>query len=472
MKRNLLTAAFCAALICPPVFSYAAQGPAPLDQTPYIAIPQAQAGADCSAASYGAAKSIYGPDAARESGAGPSADAGCRGTDGQSGPEDALSGQAEAFLGPQACVVEEAAAGPAADAASIASIWDAYHADADGNGDAAGTDIPIVVNKNVESHLRYFQTGGRKYFEKWLDRSKNYMAMLRSILRENGLPEDLSYIAFIESGLNPTVKSRANAVGMWQFIKGTAKIYGLRVDWWIDERMDPEKATLAAAKYFRNLYGQFGSWYLAAAGYNAGEGKVMRVMKRHDSEDFWVLASRKRSFKRETKEYVPKFLAALLIGKDPTAYGFEEQPDGALMYDKAAVRNATDLRVIATAAGTTVEEIKRLNPELLRQFTPPHYPDYEVKIPYGTKERFDDYMSKTPPSKTLAFIPHKVRRGESASKIAKRYGASLEQVLYVNNLRNSKTRLKPKSVVMVPVKPGTKTAREAVTFMTNAEFQS
>ncbi|MBI5902684.1 MAG: LysM peptidoglycan-binding domain-containing protein, partial [Deltaproteobacteria bacterium] len=217
--------------------------------------------------------------------------------------------------------------------------------------------------------------------------------------------------------------------------------------------------------------GQFGSWYLAAAGYNAGEGKVMRVMRRHDSEDFWVLASRKRSFKRETKEYVPKFLAAIMIGKDPTAYGFEEQPDGALLYDKAAIRAATDFRVIAEASGTTVEEIKRLNPELLRRFTPPNYPDYEVKIPYGTKERFDDYMSKTPPSKTMSFVAHKVRRGESAYKIAKKYGASVEEVLYVNNLQGSKTRLKTKSVIMVPVKPGGKMAREAVTFMTNAEFQ-
>ncbi|MBI5826209.1 MAG: lytic transglycosylase domain-containing protein [Deltaproteobacteria bacterium] len=398
MKRNLLTACFCAALLCSPVFSYADHGPAAQDQTPYIAIFQVQANTGCAAAFDGAAKHVYGPDESSGSGADPAADAGCQGPDDLSGPEEPLSGPVEAFLGPQACVVEEAAADPAADAGSI---WDTYRADGDGNEDAAGPDIPIVVNKSVESHIRYFQTRGRKYFEKWLDRSRDYMTMLRSILRENGLPEDLSYIAFIESGLNPTVKSRANAVGMWQFIKGTARTYGLRVDWWIDERMDPEKATLAAAKYFRNLYGQFGSWYLAAAGYNAGEGKVMRVMRRHDSEDFWVLASRKRSFKRETREYVPKFLAAILIGKDPTAYGFEEQPDGALLYDKAAIPNATDFRVIATAAGTTVEEIKRLNPELLRRFTPPNYPDYEVKIPYGTKERFDDYMSKTPPSKTM-----------------------------------------------------------------------
>jgi hypothetical protein len=183
--------------------------------------------------------------------------------------------------------------------------------------------VPIIVNKNVESFIRYFQTNGRKHFEKWLGRSKDYMVMLQSILKENGVPEDLSYIALIESGLNPTVRSHANAVGMWQFIKGTATRYGLRVDWWIDERMDPEKATHAAAKYFKNLYGMFDSWYLAAASYNAGEGRVSRAIKRHGTEDFWELAAlKKRSLHRETREYVPKYLAALTIAKDPESYGF------------------------------------------------------------------------------------------------------------------------------------------------------
>ena len=425
-----MTAFFSAALLCSPVFSHADPEPAPhgapLDHASYMTAAEA--------------------------------------------PRTPSPGERLSYLDPLSCPAEEAVAAIDGRDAFVFVAWDA----ADGNTieeAGAGPDIPIVVNKNVESYVRYFQTGGRKYFEKWLDRSKDYMTMLRGILRENGLPEDLSYIAFIESGLNPTVKSKANAVGMWQFIRGTGRRYGLRVDWWIDERMDPEKATLAAAKYFKSLYGQFGSWYLAAAGYNAGEGKVMRMMKRHDSEDFWVLASRKRSFKRETRDYVPKFLAALMIGKDPTAYGFEERPEGERLYDKAAIPTATDLRVIAEATGATAEEIKKLNPELLRRFTPPGYPDYEVKIPYGTKDRFIDYMSKTPPSKTMAFIAHKVRRGESAYKIAKKYGASVEQVLYVNDLQNSKMRLKPSTVIMVPVKPGTRTAREAETVLTNHDFQ-
>ena len=321
-------------------------------------------------------------------------------------------------------------------------------------------DVPIVVNKNVESFIRYFQTSGRKYFEKWLGRSKDYMSMLQSILKENGLPEELSYIALIESGLNPTVRSHANAVGMWQFIKGTATRYGLRVDWWIDERMDPEKATYAAAKYFKNLYGMFDSWYLAAASYNAGEGRVSRAIKRHGTEDFWELAAvKKRSLHRETREYVPKYLAALTIAKDPESYGFEpvDFSEG-LKYDKVRVSQATDLRVIAEAAGTTVEEIRRLNPELLRWFTPPNYPGYQVKIPMGTSEMYAENMSKVPAAKRIAFLQHKVKRGETFSKIAKRYGTGVKQIQYLNNMKGNK--LKPGTVIMIPVRPSDGVAKK------------
>jgi membrane-bound lytic murein transglycosylase D len=313
-------------------------------------------------------------------------------------------------------------------------------------------DVPIILNKNVESFIRYFQTNGRKHFEKWLGRSKDYMAMLQSILKENGLPEELSYIAFIESGLNPTVRSHANAVGMWQFIKGTATRYGLRVDWWIDERMDPEKATYAAAKYFKNLYGMFDSWYLAAASYNAGEGRVGRAIKRHGTEDFWELAAlKKRSLHRETREYVPKYLAAVTIARDPESYGFEAvEFDEGIKYDKVRVSQATDLRVIADAAGTTVEEIRRLNPELLRWFTPPNYPGYHVKIPAGSTGMYAENMSKVPAAKRIAFLQHKVKRGETVSRIAKRYGTGVKPIQYLNNISGS--RLKPGSIIMIPVR--------------------
>lgn len=317
-------------------------------------------------------------------------------------------------------------------------------------------EVPVVVNRSVQSYIKYFETRGRKHFERWLGRSQDYMSMLRGILREEGLPEDLSYIAFIESGLNPKARSNAKAVGMWQFIKGTAKIYGLRVDWWIDERMDPEKATYAAAKYFKNLYGEFGSWYLAAAGYNAGEGRVRRVVRKHKSEDFWVLASRKKSFARETKDYVPKYLAAMLIAKDPTSYGFDEQETGdgtGISYDKIKVSQATDLKVIAEAAETSVDVIKDLNPELLRWFTPPNYPDYEIKIPAGKAGVFAENMNNIPPAKRIAFLSHKVKRGDTISTIARRYGTSVNPILYINNMSGAdKRRLKPGTYIMIPVR--------------------
>ncbi|MBI4949153.1 MAG: transglycosylase SLT domain-containing protein [Deltaproteobacteria bacterium] len=338
-------------------------------------------------------------------------------------------------------------------------------------------EVPIVVNKSVESFINYFQTRGRKYFERWWGRSEDYMTMLQSILREEGLPEELSYIAFIESGLNPRARSKANAVGMWQFIRGTALRYGLRVDWWIDERMDPEKATYAAAKYFKNLYGQFGSWYLAAAGYNAGEGKVARAVRKHNTEDFWELASHKRPFRRETKEYVPKYLAALLIAKDPVSYGFEPASyNDAVLYEKVRISQATDLRVIADAAGTTVDEIQRLNPELLRWFTPPNYPDYEIKVPTGTAQTLVENMEKLPPSRRIAFQMHKVRRGETFAKIARKYGTSVGPILYINNMKSAKY-LKPGTVIAVPVRAdgvaGSKGTKKDVAFVyMHEDFQS
>lgn len=314
--------------------------------------------------------------------------------------------------------------------------------------------VPIVVNRKVEQFIKYFQTRGRKYFTTWLGRSPDYMPMVTGILREYGLPDDLFYIAFIESGLNPNSRSRAKAVGMWQFIKGTAKKYGLRVDFWIDERRDPEKSTRAAAKYFRDLYGHFGSWYLAAASYNAGEGRVLKAMRKHRSDDFWEISSHRRPLKKETKEYVPKYLAAMMIAKDPASYGFGiTQYVEYVNYEKVSVPEATDLRVIAESAGTTVEEIKRLNPELLHWFTPPNYPGYEIKLPRGTKEQFVENFAKIPPPQRIQFLQHKVRRGETISKIAKRYGTSVKPILYLNNISNLRS-LRPGTTIIVPVRAG------------------
>lgn len=186
-------------------------------------------------------------------------------------------------------------------------------------------DVPLVLNMQVEKWMNYFQGSGRKYFTLWLARSSRYVPMMKQILRENGLPEGLIYLSMIESGFRPYAYSRARAVGPWQFMKFTGERYGLKVTYWIDERMDPEKSTIAAAQHLKDLYDEFNHWYLAAAGYNAGSGKINRAIHRYGTEDFWEMSQKKhRYLKPETKNYVPKLLAASLLASDPAKYGFTD----------------------------------------------------------------------------------------------------------------------------------------------------
>ncbi len=315
---------------------------------------------------------------------------------------------------------------------------------------AEGFDIPIYINKDVKKWIKYFQTKGKRHFKKWLERSGKYIPMMRKILRENGLPEDLVYLAMIESGFHPHAYSRARASGPWQFIYSTGKLYGLRVDWWIDERRDPEKSTIAAAAHLKDLYDRFGSWYLAAAGYNAGALKIERAMKRYDTEDFWELA-RGRYLRRETKNYVPKLLAAALIAKNPEKYGFTnikyQEP---IKYEKVNISRPTDLSVIAKAAGVSVAKLRALNPELRRWFTPPNYPNYELKVPVGTAKRLLANLAKIKPSKRLAFLKHRIRRGETISHIARRYGISARELMRFNRIRNPR-RIRAGKIIVVPV---------------------
>jgi len=313
-------------------------------------------------------------------------------------------------------------------------------------------DIPAVLNPRVTDHLEYFQTRGRKSFTKWLERSPMYMPMIKRILAGENLPEDLAYLALIESGFNPNAYSRAKAVGMWQFISGTAKKYGLKVNSWIDERRDPEKATVAAGRYLKDLYERFDSWLLAAAGYNAGEGKIQKAINKHGTEDFWELASYKKPLKKETKDYIPKYMAARLMAKNPEDFGFTElnylEP---LSYDKAVIEEPTDMKVIAWAAGVTVEEIERLNPELLRWFTPPDYPDYEIKIPAGTREMFFERISQVPKQERLRFHEHKIKKGETLSRIARAYKTDIKQIMYLNKMKSPRYIRVGKTIV-VPVR--------------------
>jgi len=315
-------------------------------------------------------------------------------------------------------------------------------------------EIPIVVNNSVESFVRYFQTSGRPYFKKWLTRMGGYRAIIKDILRKEGVPEDLFYVALIESGLNPRARSGRSAVGMWQFIRATGRRYGLRVDWWIDERMDPEKATIAASKYMKQLYGRFGSWQLAMAGYNAGEGRIARAIKRYKTNDFWKLARHRHPLKRETRQYVPKYMAAVLIARDPEHYGFKGLVyDKEVAYEKVDIPQATDIKVIANAADISVKELKRLNPELIRWFTPPDYSAYQIKLPPDRVDIFKKNFSKIAPRDRLRFYKHRVKRGDTLWAIARKYRTRISLILYLNDLSNPRY-IRPGKLIIIPVRAG------------------
>ena len=311
-------------------------------------------------------------------------------------------------------------------------------------------DIPIVINAKVEQFIQYFQARGRKPFSSWLARSERYIPIMRNLLKESGLPEDLVYLALIESGFNPYAYSRAKASGPWQFIYLTGKRYGLTSNWWMDERRDPEKSTTAAAKYLKDLYDMFDCWYLAAAGYNAGEKKIATAMKRYRTEDFWEL-TKYRYLKRETKDYVPQMIAAALIAKDPEKYGFfgieYQEP---LRYEKVKVPEVTDLRLVAQACEVTLDEIRDLNPELSRWCTPPNFPDYEIKIPFGRRELFLSNFRIPDAGERFQFKTHLVKKGETFSTIARLYRVDLEPILEMNRL-NKRSRLAGGMNLLIPL---------------------
>ena len=298
-------------------------------------------------------------------------------------------------------------------------------------------DIPIVVNDRVEHCIVLFQTTIREKFVTWLSRSGKYIPFMRKLLKEQGLPEDLVYMALIESGFDPYAYSRSKAVGPWQFIHRTGKRYGLKVNWWVDERRDPEKSTIAAAKYLKDLYEMFACWYLAAAGYNAGEYKIIRAMKRYRTEDFWTL-TKHQYLKRETKNYVPLMIAAAVVAKDPEKYGFTDiEYQEPLRYEKVKVPELTDLSHIAKACEISLEEIKDLNPELRRGVTPPNEPEYEIKIPFTKTGLFTRNFEAMQPLEKFQFRTHTVKKGETLRGIANLYRVDLDPLLEINYLKKT-----------------------------------
>jgi membrane-bound lytic murein transglycosylase D len=301
---------------------------------------------------------------------------------------------------------------------------------------------PIVMNEQVRFFFDRFTGERRDVVELWMSRAGRYLGMIRDVLRRNGMPEDLAFTAMIESGFNPLAVSRVGAKGLWQFMATTARQYGLRVDQWVDERLDPEKATGAAAAYFRDLHSIFGSWTLAQAAYNAGEVKVSRALRLSGARDFWPL-TRTALLKRETKEFVPQIQAAVLIGRDPERYGFEVKELEPLAVEHLPVPPHTDLRRLADAAGLSSDSLRSLNPVLVRGVTPPGKP-YDLRIP---AERRDQVVTALAPSRRTMVAQgngatrasgaphiHVVRQRETITSIARRYGVTTGDVLRMNSL--------------------------------------
>ena len=325
---------------------------------------------------------------------------------------------------------------------------DTFFADAPEEIDKGENGLYAGLTDRIDKNVHYFQNRGRDKFELWLSRSGKYGEMMRGILEKYGLPGDLIYLALIESGFSPKAYSRAKASGPWQFIRGTARRYGLKVDWWIDERRDYEKATHAAASYLRDLYGMFDSWPLAAAAYNAGEGKIQRAVARYKTDDFAKLI-RYRYLKHETKDYVPKMLAALTIAKEPAKYGFDnvlyEEP---IAFDKMIVPGATDLVAMEQILGLPENTLKDYNPELRRFCTPPTQPAYEIRIPKGFAPIAADRMDQIRSEAKVTFLLHTVKKGETLASIADKYGTPGTVLKEMNGIKHG---VKRNARLVIPV---------------------
>ncbi len=316
------------------------------------------------------------------------------------------------------------------------------------------SDLPLTFNNKVAYFITYFQTSGRGAFARWLSRSERYIPMMKEVLKKEGLPEDLVYLAMIESGFSPHAYSVASAVGPWQFMSGTGKRYALRIDSWIDERRDPLKSSVAAALYLKELYGLFNKdWYLAAAGYNAGENKILRAIDMYNSRDFWEL-SKGSYLKRETKDYVPKLLAAAIIAKDPARYGFADVAYlPAIEFDSVKIPSRTDLELVARICEVPYQTLRDLNPELRRWCTPPDYPEYELKIPHGKKAVFEAEYAKIPEDKRytekILYTRYRVKKRETLASVAHRFNTTPEALAELNRLKTT-SRVRGK-VLVVPV---------------------
>jgi membrane-bound lytic murein transglycosylase D len=322
------------------------------------------------------------------------------------------------------------------------------------------SDLPLMMTDQVAGYIAYFSGHGRDVFERAYARSGRYREMMLPILKQEGIPQDLIYLALAESGFHPHAVSRAGARGIWQFMAGRGLEYGLHHNLYVDDRQDPEKSTRAAARHLKDLYNQFGDWYLAMAAYNSGPGTVQAAVQRTGYADFWELYNR-NVLPKETKNYVPIILAATLMGKNPSQYGLDsvavEKPDG---YDTVTVDYPVDLRLVADCVGAGTAELQDLNPSLLRLSTPRTGP-FQLHLPAGSRDQFQTAIAAIPPEQRLWWRYHTVRSGDTILSLARFYHTTAKQIEEANRLEGPE--LETEAKLIIPVTPG-KRADDDVTY--------
>jgi membrane-bound lytic murein transglycosylase D len=321
------------------------------------------------------------------------------------------------------------------------------------------SDLPLVMTDQVAGYINYFSNRGRGTLEHALARSGRYEDMIHRVLREQGVPQELIYLAQAESGFHPLAVSRAGARGMWQFMGSRAKGYGLERNWWVDDRQDPEKATRAAARHLKDLYNEFGDWYLAMAAYNSGPGTVQSAVKRTGYADFWELY-RRNVLPKETRNYVPIIVAVTIMAKNPAQYGLDSiVKDKPIPYDTVKIDYPIDLRLAAECVDATAEDLSDLNPSLLRMTTPKDS-EFELHLPAGTADKFEVAVASIPADKRVSWRYHKVQAGETLASIARTYHTTPRSIAEANDLNERRSNdglnlnaIAPETRLIIPIAP-------------------
>ncbi|MGH7871145.1 MAG: transglycosylase SLT domain-containing protein [Candidatus Binatia bacterium] len=316
----------------------------------------------------------------------------------------------------------------------------------------------VVTNPKVRHFVKYYSTTAKRSLQELLARSGKYLPMISKVLSQEGLPEELAYLALLESSLAVTTTSPSGAVGLWQFIPTTARQYGLRIDEWIDERRDPVKSTRAAAAYLKNLHQYFGRWYLATAAYNAGQGAIDRAMQSTGAKDFWSLSEKAR-LAEETQNFVPKFIAIALIASDPQKYGLGEILYAApLDYEEVELAGSMKLDAVAELADSDVTTIEELNPALFRKITPPGERHFRINLPVGRSTVYLARLNeraKEKESEPVQVVAYEVRKGDTLFSIARYYGQEVRALMEMNGLNSARLNIGQKLWVLLDGLRGT-----------------